>query len=302
MKKIILSLITAMTISLAMNAQQIETPFAYPQAPDTLSTLEDRTSYVIMKFWDNCDFKKVMPDTAKFNRAFRDYISFVPYAYTDSIRKSANALLNRFKDNPKAILQIAEQADRNLFGPEAPFWSDEVFIMFARSVLANKKISNADKAPYMEKVKMLNSSQVGANVNQLSYTTRHGATHDLYNQNGEFIAMIFVDESCADCSIIMLRLETDVAVTNLVKSGKLKIVVINVGEATPKWKEEVADYPYEWEVGSAPDAAKYIDLRNMPNIYLLDNEHKVVLRNMSVDQLLRICENLNLQQNTTTKE
>ena len=94
-------------MSLAMNAQQIETPFAYPQAPDTLSTLEDRTSYVIMKFWDNCDFKKVMPDTAKFNRAFRDYISFVPYAYTDSIRKSANALLNRFKDNPKAILQIA---------------------------------------------------------------------------------------------------------------------------------------------------------------------------------------------------
>ena len=103
MKKIILSLITAMTISLAMNAQQIETPFAYPQAPDTLSTLEDRTSYVVMKFWDNCDFKKVMPDTAKFNRAFRDYISFVPYAYTDSIRKSANALLNRFKDNPKEI-------------------------------------------------------------------------------------------------------------------------------------------------------------------------------------------------------
>ena len=40
----------------------------------------------------------------------------------------------------------------------------------------------------------------------------------------------------------------------------------------------------------------------MPNIYLLDNEHKIVLRNMSVDQLLRICENLNLQQNTTTKE
>jgi len=36
MKKIILSLITAMTMSLAMNAQQIETPFAYPQAPDTL--------------------------------------------------------------------------------------------------------------------------------------------------------------------------------------------------------------------------------------------------------------------------
>ncbi len=65
-------------MSLAMNAQQIETPFAYPQAPDTLSTLEERTSYVVMKFWDNCDFKKVMPDTAKFNRAFRDYISFVP--------------------------------------------------------------------------------------------------------------------------------------------------------------------------------------------------------------------------------
>ncbi|WP_295728319.1 DUF5106 domain-containing protein [uncultured Muribaculum sp.] len=272
------------------------TPFEYPLAPDTLSTLEARTSYVMLHFWDKADMKKVMADTAKFHKAFADYVGFIPYAAKDSVRKSINALTSRYSNDPKALSLIASEAERTLFGPEADFWSEDSYLLFLRPLLANKKVKSAEKEKYLTHIRMLNSSIPGSNISNFDYTTRHGARHSLYDNKAEYTILLFQPEECADCSMARLRLNADAATTRLIKNGTVKIVLVNPAEPTAKWRDEMSEYPYEWEIGSAPEADKLVDLRLLPTTYLLDKDFRILAKRIDLNQLLALMANINQYQ------
>lgn len=290
--------IISFTTTLSISAQTVELPktlFEYPMAPDSLPTLTDKTSYIVLRFWDKCDFKKALEDENEFGKAFNDYVSFMPYANIDSVKLSVTKLMNRLSKEPKHTLAIARAAENALYGPEAEFTGDEIYLMFARSVLSNKKIKEVDKVRYLEQTRILNGSILGAGAPALTYTTRYGATHQLHDQAGEFIVLFFNDPDCDECSMIKLRLSADVAVNNMLKSGRLKIVTIYSGEPDDNWKQKMSDVPYEWEVGANPEADTVYDLRKMPNIYLLDSERKIIGKDMSTDQILNLAAYLNQQ-------
>ncbi len=272
------------------------TPFEYPQAPDTLNSLEARTSYVMLHFWDKADMKKVMADTARFHKAFSDFVGFIPYATMDSVRKSITTLMRRYANDPKALSLIASEAERTLFGPEADFWSEDCYMLFLRPLLSNKKIKQAEKEKYLSQIRMLNSSQPGANIAAFEYTTRHGAKHMLYDNKAEYVILMFQPEDCSDCSMTRLRLNADAATTNLVKNGTVKVVVLNPGEPSEKWRGDMEEYPYEWEIGSAPDVDKMVDIRVLPTIYLLDKDFRILAKRLDINQLLGLTATINHNQ------
>lgn len=273
-----------------------ETPFEYPLAPDTLSTLEARTGYVMTHFWDKADMKKVMADTAKFHKAFSDFVGFIPYSRMDSVKKAITSFTGRFASDPKAVTKIAAEAERTLFGPEADFWSEDCYLMFLRPLLSNKKIKPAQKERYLKQIQMLNASQPGANMISFDYTTRHGATHSLYDNKAEYIVVLFQPEDCSDCSMTRLRLNADAATTKLVKNGTVKIVLINPSQPSPTWRADMEGYPYEWEIGSAPTVDEKVDIRVLPNIYLLDKDYHILAKRLDLNQLLALMATINQHQ------
>lgn len=278
------------------------TPFEYPQAPDTLNSLEARTSYVMLHFWDKANMKKVMADTAGFHKAFSDFVGFIPYATMDSVRKSITTFTHRYANDPKALSLIASEAERTLFGPEADFWSEDCYLLFLRPLLGNKKIKPAEKEKYLSHIRMLNSSQPGANIAAFEYTTRHGAKHMLYDNKAEYVIVMFQPEDCSDCSMTRLRLNADAATTKLVKNGTVKVVVINPGEPSAKWRADMEEYPYEWEIGSAPDVDKLVDIRVLPTIYLLDKDFKILAKRLDINQLLGLTATINHNQVLAPRE
>lgn len=96
--------------------------------------------------------------------------------------------------------------------------------------------------------------------------------------------------------MISLRLETDFAVNSLSKNGTLKIVDIYTGTPDENWKKSVEKYPYEWEAGTSDDIGKYIDIRNLPAMYLLDKDRKIILRDMNINQALSMASAIYKQQ------
>lgn len=275
---------------------QTKTHFEYPMAPDSLATLQEKTSYILLRFWDKADMKKLLNDTVAFNEAFADYVSFIPYASADSVKKSIINLTSRYKNDAKSTLKIVKAAEKNMFSPDAPFWADEQYMLFTKAALSNKKVSAKDKAYYLNHVKMLNASQVGSTVAPISYTTRHGASHQLYDQPGEFILLYIHGPGCDDCAMTTMRLETDFAFNALTKNGTFKIIDIYTGTPDEDWKKSVDSYPYEWEAGTSNDIGQYIDIRNLPEMYLLDKDRKILLRDMNVNQALSMAAAIYKQQ------
>lgn len=272
------------------------TPFEYPQAPDTLNSLQARTSYVMTHFWDKADMKKLMADTAKFHKAFSDFVGFIPYASKDSVRNSISSLTGRYANDPKALSLIASEAERTLFGPQAEFWSEDCYLLFLRPLLSHKKVKQAEKDKYLTQIRMLNSSQPGSNIAAFDYTTRHGAKHSLYDNKAEYVVVMFQPEDCSDCSMSRLRLNADAATTRLVKNGTVKIVIINPAEPTSGWRKDMESYPYEWEIGSAPNVGDLVDTRVLPTVYLLDKDFHILAKNLELNQLLGLMATINHNQ------
>ncbi len=305
MKKFLYIILSFMALCASAQTQDSikmpETPFEYPLAPDSITSLMGKTSYVMLRFWDKADMKSLMADTVKFRKAFHDYVSFIPFAHVDSIKQSAQALTSRFSNDPKALLLIAQTAEKELFGPEADFWSEEPYMLFVRPLLTNKKVKNQDKAHFLSQLKMLNASQIGSNIAPFSYTTRHGAEHNIYDQKGDFILILFKNEDCVDCPMMWLRLEADIATGNVIKDGRLKLVIINPGKDSQEWRSAMANYPYAWEIGSSEKVGEEVDLRILPNNYLLDNEYKIILKNIDLNQILSLTAALNQQPKQSQK-
>lgn len=111
MKKIFIAIIFAALFS-SVSRSQTKTHFEYPTAPDSLATLQEKTSYIVLRFWDKADMKKLLNDTLAFNEAFADYVSFIPYASADSVKKSIVNLTSRYKNDAKSTLKIVKAAEK----------------------------------------------------------------------------------------------------------------------------------------------------------------------------------------------
>ena len=119
MKPIILFITALAVASLPMRAQvqlaeqQPGTLFAYPLAPDTCSTLEERCNFIITHFWDGFDISKPITDDAAFERTFRDFVDFFRYSHRNVVMSTVRDLINKAQSNAsnlQTVGQVAESA------------------------------------------------------------------------------------------------------------------------------------------------------------------------------------------------
>lgn len=291
MKKILTLVILLSSFAAGICAQEAA-PFPYPEIPDSLTTLQQRTDYLVINFWKGADMKKVINDTTALNRAFADYTTFIPYASPDSVKKSINHLLALYKNDAKNTLKLVKRAEKEMYGPNPSIIANEPYMLFTKAVFTNKKINQKEKEKYLAHVKMINSSQVGSSIQPIRYATRYNAVHEVHEQPGEYKVLYFHLPDDEEVSMNHLRLKADAAVNALSKTGTLKIIDIMSGDPTDEWKKSVSDFPYEWETGTSTTAGDYIDLRIMPAIYLLDQNNKIIARNMSIESVLQIAKAL----------
>lgn len=273
-------------------ATATETPFEYPVAPDSIESFQERTSYVMTHFWDKADFKKLAADTAALRVAVADFIDFVPYAHADTVRHSIQHFLSHYAGQPATLLHIVRTAEASLVGPDADFWSEPTYMLFLRQVLADKKVKSKDKEPLMAQIKKFNSSSPGTIIQNFDYTTRHGARHNLYEQSAPVKILLLEPADCSDCSLNRLRLQADIATGQLVKDNQLKILLIRPGKQDKAWDSAMESLPFQWEVGSSENISDLVDTRRLPYNYILDADNKILMRNLTVDQILNLTASL----------
>lgn len=281
-----LLLIISAMISPDVMAQQSETYFPYPTVPDSMKTLQSRCDYLVHHFWDYCDMKKGFSSRKKMEQSFADYIAFMPYATRDSIEASIKAVMKRIEKQPSDILFILDCAEGQLTGDSCQFQSEELYAMFLKAGLANKRIDKANKARLTHKLKLLENSMVGHHFPDLEYITRFGANASMANDTADIVLVMFSDPTCDDCRTARIRLDADIKTGILIKRRILRIVCLTPDEFSEEWQEAVKDYPDFWSVGACPEADMTVEIPTYPTFYFLDQDHNIIAKDLTVDQVL----------------
>ena len=264
--------------------QQPGTLFAYPLAPDTCSTLESRCNYIISHFWDNYDISKPISDEVAFERTFRDFVDFFRYAHRNVVLGAARDLVNKAQSNTANLKKLGEVAERALYGTEAEYWSDEVYVAFAKTLASSKQLPRDVRDHYASQLARINAVQVGS-VLDFEYVGIDGLKHRLSETEAESYILLFLDDS-TDSMIGRLRLSTDVALNALLNEGNTALVCLCVNKYSADWASAAAAYADNWTIGCGENLARDLDLRVFPCCYVLDGQRTIVNKSLSVESLM----------------
>lgn len=286
MKKIFFLLLILFSVTPYIKSQ--DTYFPYPTPPEDMVVLQQRTNYMIYHFWDRCNWKSAFSSVDKFQDAFDDYISFmlIPGANVDTINISIDNLIKNVQKKPDNLLTLGHIAEKKLYGDSAQFWSDELYLPFAKAVASNKKISTAEKARFKLHSQILEHCQEGMIAPSFTFETREGLEVMIDTIIAPTIIMVFSDPDCDDCALARIRLATNIKANQLIDSGELKIINIYPGEADDDWRQKVSGYPKNWIVGAYPDADFNYDLRLSPAIYMLNSQRRIIKKNLRIEHLI----------------
>ncbi|MDE7377180.1 MAG: DUF5106 domain-containing protein [Muribaculaceae bacterium] len=278
------------------HAQQQQTMFPYPTAPDDMATLSQRCNYVVEHFWDRCNIKQSFSSQPQLREAFGDWIKFMPYASSDTVYMAINAYMDKVSktggDNVATIGRIAESW---LYCDTAAFFSEDVYLPFAKAVAGHKKVDNATRQRLQAQIKILENSRVGAKAGGFEFVTRADSTMQFDDVVASRVILFFYDPDCTDCSLVKTRMSVDFNLNQLLDGRLVKIVAIYPGEPTQEWRESAALLPESWIVGAAPDIDLLYDIPTTPDLYYLDARHKILAKHVDINNLLIGVQQINQQ-------
>lgn len=262
----------------AQEVIEIDPLFEYPSAPEELTSLEDKSDYLVDHFWDLMDFKaKATVDQNALNDAFRVYS--VPMRWADKERSlaSTDKLIEKISKNPTLLIQFTKAAEEALYGPRASVWIDEVYVRFLKAIVSNKKVPEARKTKYKAQLKVLEKSMLGATAPEFDFTGRDGKKQTYFPMTTPTM-IIFGNPTLPEWRMTRLKMETNTALTQALEKGKANIIFI-VTQEMPDWQKEVANYPSTWTVGIAPEVGETYDFRTTPSFYVIGSDGKILLKN-----------------------
>lgn len=273
--------------------QQAETYFPYPLIPDSISTLQARTDYLISHFWDFCDLKKAFSSRQKMAGAFKDYLTFMPHASARQVHRSIAKLMKALEKQPDDQLFLARKAEEYIHSDSSEIYSDELYLPFAVAVAGNKRIDKASREPFAHQAKILSACQAGMPAPSFDFTDRDGLNRTFApDTTAEVTVIFFNDPDCMDCVLAKARLKADIRASQFVDEGVMKIIAITPGDADDTWKDMAGSYPEQWIVGASSEVDEIYDIPTTPTFYVLDEKGNIALKRINIEALLSLISRL----------
>ena len=294
MKKLfLLALIVACMPWNSVNAQEsneVQAPatlFAYPVAPDTIKTFENRVNYIVDNFWGNYDLSKPIADLNAFNGAFRDYLGFLRYCHRTVAISSVRDFLFKAQTNKANFEKIAMLAEMGLYNVGAEYWSDEIYTEFLKSVIGNKQLKQDVRKYYAKQMERINRTQLGASLASVTYTDADGKKVSIADIEADMVMIFITLDSDADQSFQRVRLSTDVAINSILNSGKVKLLCLSPEKYSKEWAHNAKGYAQNWLVGACPELSVEgdYDVRYTPSFIILDKDKNIIQKNVDLEAI-----------------
>lgn len=258
-----------------------------PLPPDSMTNLQPRCDFIVNRFWDRCNLEQAVLHPDELKTAFGEWIAIMPYASADTVHAAINKVLTRYSKSGPITLRLAELAEYWTYTDSADYFSEEIYLPFAKAAANHKKIAKIDRARFANDTQIIESSGINTIVPNLKFTRPDGSQGNLGDVSNSSVLLFINDPECFDCDMARIRLANDYNANKLIESGELIIVSLYPGNPDEKaWRDALSGYPETWVVGAMPDADKYFLIDNPPTLLFLNREHRVLAKDLPVDHYL----------------
>ena len=269
---------------------QAQQSFPYPAIPDTLRSVEQRAGYLSEHYWDNYNFADTLLLKSKemteqgfvnfidiLNRFNLDYaskgVAHKDIAQKDITRKDITRKGIAQKDiTQKGIACFTRKAFSNAAAKErfenliehyfedqlSPVRNDRVYLIFLEEMKNSPCFDETEKERIAFKIKTTNKNLPGDIAINFKFKDESGKEHQLSDYKDQKVILYFYDPDYENCHEVSAWLKqqtipADIKVIKMIADNHIS-------------------YMYS--------------LKNMPTIFLLDKENKVILKDCTAQELI----------------
>ena len=269
---------------------QAQQSFPYPAIPDTLRSVEQRAGYLSEHYWDNYNFADTLLLKSKevTEQGFVNFIDILNRFNLDNASKGvahkdiAQKGITRKDITQQGIAQkdITQQGiacfTRKAFSNAAakerfenliehyfedqlsPVRNDRVYLIFLEEMKNSPCFDETEKERIAFKIKTTNKNLPGDIAINFKFKDESGKEHQLSDYKDQKVILYFYDPDCENCHEVSAWLKQQTIPADI---KVLKMIADNH-----------ISYIYS--------------LKNMPTIFLLDKENKVIHKDCTAQELI----------------
>lgn len=269
---------------------QAQQSFPYPAIPDTLRSVEQRAGYLSEHYWDNYNFADTLLLKSKevTEQGFVNFIDILNrfnldnaskgVAHKDIVQKGITrkditqqgiaqkditqkgiACFTRKAFSNAAAKERFENLIEHYFEDQlSPVRNDRVYLMFLEEMKNSPCFDETEKERIAFKIKTTNKNLPGDIAINFKFKDESGKEHQLSDYKDQKVILYFYDPDCENCHEVSAWLKQQTIPADI---KVLKMIADNH-----------ISYIYS--------------LKNMPTIFLLDKENKVILKDCTAQELI----------------
>jgi hypothetical protein len=251
--------------------------------PPSQASDEERHAFMRDHFWDKFDFADSLyttkADTIEMLQAYAEFVAdYVGPLNQEPIR----ALMQKASVSKSMFDYFAMLSERILHHPNSPYRSDELYIAVLEAQIASPHYDRYEKMAPEYDLRLVSQNRLGHQANDFRYTVANGRTRRMYEVKSDFTIIYFNNPGCTLCRDITKAMRESAIITQMVRSGRLKILAIYPDEQLDEWHKHYNDMPKEWinsyDRGCHINRENLYNITAIPALYMLDSEKRVLIK------------------------
>lgn len=194
-------------------------------------------------------------------------------------------LVRAMRGGRRVFERFVELSELYLHEPDSPYRHEELYILFLQHILSLETIEEAYKLRFEFQLRTAMKNRKGTKAADFRFVTAKGVNGSLSGIKSKYILLCFYNPGCQACvTTKRYIIESDV-ISQLRTDGELTVLALYPDEDIEAWERHTGENPPEWITARYADASdrEAYDLPAIPNLYLLDADKKVLLKDAPVE-------------------
>lgn len=247
-------------------------------------------------YWNKFNFTDTtwLKHDEELEKVFAIWVDGVLAAYYDCDTVLTSDIVDRASVSKPMFKQFMHMADECFRNPMSPWRCEELYIPILEKAVKIEGIDYADKIRWEDRLEKAKMNRFNTIATDFDFITDKGKTSSLHSIGSQWIILYFFNPGCHDCERVSNIIKGSPVVQALIDCNSLSVVALYPDEDLSEWNKHSGEFPDEWIVARfahESERDKY-DLPAIPNLYLLDNDKRVVVKDGTIEDILYLLENM----------
>ncbi|MBR5898408.1 MAG: DUF5106 domain-containing protein [Muribaculaceae bacterium] len=259
-------------------------------------TPAEKNVEAMANYWNKFNFADTtwLAHEKELEQVFAVWVEGVLAAYYDCDTILTGDIAERASVSKPMFKQFMHMADECFRNPNSPWRCEELYIPILEKAVKIDGVDDAEKLRWNDRLEKAKMNRFNTIATDFDFRTDKGTTGSLHGIDTQWVLLYFFNPGCHDCERVSGVIKDSPIVQALIDCNALTVLALYPDEDLAEWNKHRGEFPKEWTVARYADQSeseKY-DLPAIPNLYLLDRDKRVVVKDGNIEDILYILENM----------